>query len=75
MHFEYSVHAEQKLKERRISKSEVEEVLKGPEDMFLDIETGRIANFSGDSRPWLHHAYLDDTTKPLQGGSLENNLG
>ena len=40
MHFEYSVHAEQKLKERRISKSEVEEVLKGPEDMFLDIETG-----------------------------------
>ena len=40
MHFEYSVHAEQKLKERRISKSEVDEVLKGPEDMFLDIETG-----------------------------------
>ncbi|NQE52011.1 hypothetical protein C5S29_00360 [ANME-1 cluster archaeon GoMg3.2] len=26
MHFEYSVHAEHKFKERRISKSEVEEV-------------------------------------------------
>ena len=42
MHFEYSVHAEQKLKERKISKSEVEEVLKGPEDRFLDIETGNL---------------------------------
>ena len=42
MHFEYSVHAEQKFKERRISKSEVEEVLMSPEDVFLDIETGNL---------------------------------
>ena len=42
MHFEYSTHAEQKFKERGISKSEVEEVLKSPEDVFLDIETGNL---------------------------------
>ncbi len=37
---ECSYHAELKLKERRISKSEVVEILKNPEGVFLDIETG-----------------------------------
>jgi len=42
MNIEYSEHAEQKFRERRISKFEVEEVLKSPEDVFLDIETGNL---------------------------------
>ncbi len=39
---ECSYHAELKLKERRISKSEVVEILKNPEEVFLDIETGNL---------------------------------
>ena len=40
MDMELSSHAELKIKERKISKSEIEEILKNPNDMFLDIETG-----------------------------------
>jgi len=42
MHFEYSKHAELKLKEREIQKYEVEEILKNPEEILLDIETGNL---------------------------------
>jgi hypothetical protein len=57
MHFEYSVHAEHKFKERRISKSDVEEVLKGPEDVFLDIETGNLVAV-GKSRSKKGHKLI-----------------
>jgi len=57
MHFEYSVHAEQKFKERGISKSEVEEVLKSPEDVFLDIETGNLVAV-GKRRPKEGHKLI-----------------
>ena len=40
MNLELSSHAELKIKERRISKTEIEDVLKNPTDVFLDIETG-----------------------------------
>ena len=42
MDFECSYHAELKLIERRISKSEVEEILANPENVFLDMETGNL---------------------------------
>ncbi len=42
MHFEYSKHAELKLKEREIQKYEVEEILKNPDEILLDIETGNL---------------------------------
>jgi hypothetical protein len=42
MDFDCSYHAELKLKERRISKSEVEEILINPEEVFLDVETGNL---------------------------------
>ncbi len=42
MDFDCSSHAEFKLKERKISKSEVEDILKNPENIFLDIETGNM---------------------------------
>ena len=40
--FECCYHAELKLKERRISKTELEEVLTNPENLFLDVETGNL---------------------------------
>jgi intergrase/recombinase len=40
MKLEYTEHAELKLKERRISKSEIETILKNPEAVLLDVETG-----------------------------------
>ena len=40
--FECCYHAELKLKERRISKIELEEVLTNPENLFLDVETGNL---------------------------------
>ncbi len=42
MHFKYSKHAEFKLKEREIQKHEVEEILKKPEEILLDVETGNL---------------------------------
>ncbi|MCZ7381931.1 MAG: DUF4258 domain-containing protein [Candidatus Methanoperedens sp.] len=40
--FDCSLHAEMKLKERKISKSDVEDILNNPESVFLDIETGNL---------------------------------
>ncbi|MCX9083177.1 MAG: DUF4258 domain-containing protein [Candidatus Methanoperedens sp.] len=42
MDFECSYHAELKLIERRISKSEIEDILTNPENVFLDMETGNL---------------------------------
>ncbi len=42
MDFECSYHAELKLKERRITKSEVEDILTNPEKVYLDVETGNL---------------------------------
>ena len=42
MDFDCSYHAELKLRERRISKSEVEQILTNPEKVFLDMETGNL---------------------------------
>jgi hypothetical protein len=42
MDLDRSEHAEFKLKERKISISEVEEVLKDTENIYLDIETGNL---------------------------------
>jgi intergrase/recombinase len=35
-------HSEYKLKERKISISEVEDILNNPENIYLDIETGNL---------------------------------
>jgi hypothetical protein len=40
--FEFCYHAELKLKERRISKTEVGEILTNPENVFLDVDTGNL---------------------------------
>jgi len=40
--YEYSEHAELKLKERKILKPEIEEVLSNPDYLFLDVETGNL---------------------------------
>ena len=42
MDFECSYHAELKLKERRIPRSEIEDILTNPENIFLDVETGNL---------------------------------
>ena len=42
MHIEYTRHAELKLKERRISKSEVNAIINDPDEILLDIETGNL---------------------------------
>lgn len=40
--FEYTRHAQLKIEERGIQKSEVEEILKSPEEVLLDLETGNL---------------------------------
>jgi len=40
--FECCYHAELKLKQRRISKTEVGEILTNPENVFLDVDTGNL---------------------------------
>lgn len=42
MDFEYTRHAQLKIEERGIQKSEVEEILKSPEEVLLDLETGNL---------------------------------
>ncbi|MCR4292279.1 MAG: DUF4258 domain-containing protein [Candidatus Kuenenia sp.] len=42
MDFEYTRHAQLKIEERGIQKSEVEEILKRPEEVLLDLETGNL---------------------------------
>ncbi len=42
MNLKYTKHAAEKLKERGISKDEVETLIKSPEDVLLDIETGNL---------------------------------
>jgi len=42
MSIEYSEHAELKIKEREIQKHEIEEIIKNPEEVFLDVETGNL---------------------------------
>ena len=41
MHFKYSEHAKLKLREREIQEHEVEEILRKPREILLDIETGK----------------------------------
>jgi hypothetical protein len=72
MHFEYSEHAEQKFKERRISKSEVEEVLKSPEDVFLDIETGNLVAVGKRSSKEGHRLIIIYSAK---GGNTSSGIG
>jgi len=40
MNIDYTQHALFKLKERKIDNSEVEKILKKPEELLLDLETG-----------------------------------
>lgn len=46
MQIEFTKHAELKMKERLIDHSDVIEILKQPEEVFLDTETGNIV-FTG----------------------------
>jgi hypothetical protein len=52
MHIEYTRHAELKLKERKISKSEVNAIINDPDEILLDIETGNLVAVGNmESRP------------------------
>jgi len=42
LHLSYTRHAQLKLEERKIHESEVEEILKHPEEVLLDMETGNL---------------------------------
>ncbi|MEW6002781.1 MAG: DUF4258 domain-containing protein [Nitrospirota bacterium] len=42
MKLDYTRHAQLKLKEREIQKLEVEEIMKHPDEVMLDLETGNL---------------------------------
>ena len=74
MHIEYTRHAELKLKERKISKSEVNAIINDPDEILLDIETGNLVAVGNmESRPdhKLIVVYSDgETRKPPSGAKL-----
>lgn len=42
MNLDYTKHAQLKIEERKLQKSEVEEILKHPDEVLLDLETGNL---------------------------------
>ena len=57
MHFKYSEHAKLKLREREIQEHEVEEILRKPREILLDIETGNLI-MVGDRKSKQNHKLI-----------------
>ncbi len=54
MNYEFSSHAREKLKERKIAEKEVLTTLQNPEHLFLDSETGNSIAISKREKPDHH---------------------
>lgn len=56
----YTPHAKTRMEEYGIDESSVEDTIKNPENLFLDIKTGRLIAVKKQNKKWLIVVYEGD---------------